>query len=175
MKPIANSSAPLGSSDGFFIMIAAWETLVQWFELPSIILPSPGQVFTAFVEHPDEWSRATLATSVEILVAYAGSIVLGLSIAVVFAQAKWLRASLYPYAIFLKTLPIIAIAPLIIIWIGEGRANVIIAWIVAFLPILTNTTEGLISVPANLQDVMSMELQDGNGFGNSSCRTSPIW
>ena len=159
MKPFAKLFSPgwLAPLIAFFIMIAAWETLVQWFELPSIILPSPGQVFTAFVEHPDEWSRATLATSVEILVAYAGSIVLGLSIAVVFAQAKWLRASLYPYAIFLKTLPIIAIAPLIIIWIGEGFwANVIIAWIVAFLPILTNTTEGLISVPANLQDVMRL-------------------
>jgi len=82
---------------------------------------------------------------------------LGVGAAVLFAQAKWLRASLYPYAIFLKTLPIVAIAPIIILWIGEGFWGIVtVAWIVAFLPILTNTTEGLINVPANLQDLMRL-------------------
>ena len=147
----------LGPLIALMIMLSLWQLIIVVFKLPTIILPSPLQVLNAFLKHPDQWSRATLATLTEILVAYAGSIVLGVGAAVLFAQAKWLRASLYPYAIFLKTLPIIAIAPLIILWIGEGFwGNVIIAWIVAFLPILTNTTEGLINVPANLQDLMRL-------------------
>lgn len=158
-----NSSKPwrrrrwLGPLLAFIVMLSLWQLIIIVFQLPTIILPSPGQVLHAFLTHPEQWMRATLATLLEILVAYAGSIFLGVGIAIVFAQAKWLRVSLYPYAIFLKTLPIIAIAPLIVLWIGEGFwCNVIIAWIVAFLPILTNTTEGLINVPSNLQDLMHL-------------------
>jgi NitT/TauT family transport system permease protein len=147
----------IGPLVALIVMLSLWQLLIVMLKLPTIILPSPLQVLSAFLKHPDQWSQATLATLTEILVAYAGSILLGVGTAIIFAQAKWLRASLYPYAIFLKTLPIIAIAPLIILWIGEGFwGNVIIAWIVAFLPILTNTTEGLINVPSNLQDLMHL-------------------
>ena len=82
---------------------------------------------------------------------------LGVALAVIFAQSKWIETSLFPYAVILQVTPIVAIAPLIIIWVDDVKLSLLIcAWIVAFFPILSNTTLGLNSADHNLIDLFQL-------------------
>ena len=89
------------------------------------------------------------------VVAFGAAVVSGLLIAVLFAQSKWIERSLFPYAVILQTTPVVAIAPLIIVWLRNNTfsALVVCAWIVAFFPIVANTTLGLNSVDHNLENL----------------------
>jgi NitT/TauT family transport system permease protein len=98
------------------------------------------------------------------IVAFIGAIVSGLAVAILFTQSKWIERSFFPYAVMLQTTPIAAIAPLIILWVRqvvEGDqatfvSLVICAWIVAFFPILSNTTLGLNSADHNLLNLFQL-------------------
>ncbi|MEZ6109318.1 MAG: ABC transporter permease [Pirellulaceae bacterium] len=139
------------------LVLLMWSLAVWYWKLPKLILPTPTDVLSAGWEQRGSLFHALLKTSVEVLTAYFLSIVLAGGLAICFGQSRLLRKAAYPYAIFLKTLPIIAIAPLVVLWIGQGTWGVVaVAGIVSFLPILTNTTEGLLAVPANLQDLMRL-------------------
>ena len=90
-------------------------------------------------------------TTVEAAGGLLASIVIGVSVAMIFAQWRWLRQLLYPYTILLQTVPIVAIAPLIINWVGAGIVSVsVVAFIICLAPVIANTTQGLISVDENL-------------------------
>ena len=139
------------------LLLIVWDAVVRIFELPKLILPSPGDVAAAGWKQRGALLEAFGVTLGEVLAAYGVSLIAGGALAIVFGQSRSIRAALYPYAIFLKTLPIIAIAPLVVLWIGNGFWGVVaVAGIVSFLPILTNTTEGLLAVPTNLQDLMRL-------------------
>jgi NitT/TauT family transport system permease protein len=85
------------------------------------------------------------------------SIVVGVAIALIFAQSRWVRQMFYPYTLLLQTVPIVAIAPLILMWVGAGTASVtLIAFIISLAPIIANTTQGLISVDENLVHLFLM-------------------
>ena len=100
---------------------------------------------------------ATGLTGAGALCGFAASIVLGTFVAFLFSQSSAIRSSCYPYAIFLQTVPIVAIAPLIVTWFGAGfRSVVIIACIISLFPIITNVTTGLISVDAGLHDLFRL-------------------
>ena len=87
----------------------------------------------------------------------AASVVAGVAIAMVFAQWRWLRQTLYPYTILLQTVPIVAIAPLVILWVGPGLfAVTVVTFIICLAPIIANTTQGLISVDENLVNLFVM-------------------
>jgi NitT/TauT family transport system permease protein len=87
----------------------------------------------------------------------AASVVVGVLVALVFAQSRWVRKMLYPYTLLLQTVPIIAIAPLILMWMGAGiPAVTFIAFIISLAPIIANTTQGLISVDENLVHLFLM-------------------
>src|SRR5262249_13352130 len=89
--------------------------------------------------------------------ALAAAIVVGVSLAVLFSQWKWLEKSLFPYAVILQVTPVVAIAPLIIIWVGDISLSLLIcAWIVAFFPILSNTIVGLNSADHNLINLFQL-------------------
>jgi len=104
----------------------------------------------------------SLMTSLWITGAAAASglvaaIVAGVLIALVFAQSRWIRRMFYPYTILLQTVPIVAVAPLILMWVGAGLFSVtLIAFIICLAPIIANTTQGLISVDRNLVDLFVM-------------------
>jgi NitT/TauT family transport system permease protein len=84
-------------------------------------------------------------------------VVLGVSLSVLFAQSKWVELSFFPYAVILQVTPIVAIAPLIIIWVNDVKLSLLIcAWIVAFFPILSNTTLGLNSADHNLLNLFQL-------------------
>jgi NitT/TauT family transport system permease protein len=83
--------------------------------------------------------------------------VVGILIALLFAQSPWVRRMFYPYTILLQTVPIVAVAPLILMWVGPGLQSVtLVAFIICLAPIIANTTQGLISVDRNLVDLFLM-------------------
>ncbi|WP_186419045.1 ABC transporter permease [Bosea sp. CS1GBMeth4] len=133
------------------LVLGLWEFAVRWNEVPSYVLPGPVLVGQTLIA---DW--ATLSGSLWItlritFLALAAAVVVGVALAVLFTQSKWLEMALLPYAVILQVTPIVAIAPLIIIWAGDiGLSLLICAWIVAFFPILSNTILGLNSADHNL-------------------------
>lgn len=133
------------------IALAAWDLIVRVNDIPPYILPGPLLVARSLVT---DWGTLwpSLLVTIEITVlALAVATFGGLLLAVLFAQSKWVELSFFPYAVVLQVTPVIAIAPLILIYVDNVHAALLIcAWIVAFFPILSNTTLGLNSADHNL-------------------------
>lgn len=138
--------------------VIGWDVLVRITDTPPYLLPGPRLVFTTLI---DEWGDLfpSLLVTIQItVVAFLAAVVSGLLIAILFAQSKWIERSFFPYAVSLQTTPIVAIAPLIIIWLQNNTfmALVVCAWIVAFFPIVSNTTLGLNSADHSLQNLFEI-------------------
>ena len=132
-------------------LLGIWQAVVSLNHLPAYILPGPLVVLQALRERFPSLVNSLLITTEEAAGGLAASIVAGVAAAMVFAQCRWLRQLLYPYTILLQTVPIVAIAPLIINWAGAGIFSVtIVTFIICLAPIIANTTQGLISVDENL-------------------------
>ena len=133
------------------IILIAWEVAVDVEGIPPYILPGPILIAkTLWTDGPSLLS--SLAVTLRItLAALAAAVILGGAIAIMFAQWRILEISFFPYAVILQVTPIVSIAPLIIIWVNNTFASLLIcAWIVAFFPIVANTTLGLNSADRNL-------------------------
>jgi NitT/TauT family transport system permease protein len=136
--------------------IAAWELVVRLNNIPPYVLPGPIAVFATLIsDWPVLWQSllATLETTLEGFIA-AG--IGGIVLALLFNQSKWLEYSLFPYAVILQVTPVIAIAPLLLIYLPQQTAVIVCAWIVAFFPVLSNTTLGLNSVDRNLAGLFQL-------------------
>jgi NitT/TauT family transport system permease protein len=132
-------------------LLALWQVAVVELAIPKYILPGPWIVAKAVVERFPELVRSLLLTTEAAALGLGGSVVVGVAVALVFAQWRGLRQLLFPYTILLQTVPIVAIAPLVIMWAGTGVYSVaLIAFIICLAPIIANTTQGLISVEENL-------------------------
>jgi len=130
--------------------IVAWDLVVRLNHIPPYVLPGPILVFSTLIA---DWSilgsslLVTLVTTVEgFILAAVG----GIGLAVLFNQSRTLEHALYPYAVILQVTPIVAVAPLLLIYLPQQGAVLACAWIVAFFPVLANTTLGLNSVDHNL-------------------------
>jgi NitT/TauT family transport system permease protein len=135
----------------FACLLAIWSRLVAFAHLPAYILPGPLAVADALRNRYPSLMNSLWITAEEAAGGLAASIVAGVVIAMVFAQWRWLRQLVFPYTILLQTVPIVAIAPLIINWVGAGIfAVTIVTFIICLAPIIANTTQGLISVDENL-------------------------
>lgn len=136
--------------------VAAWGLLVRLYHIPPYVLPGPDAVFQTLIKDwPILWQSllATLGTTIEGFVAAS---VGGIALALLFNQSKWLEYSLFPYAVILQVTPVIAIAPLLLIYLPQHTAVIVCAWIVAFFPVLSNTTLGLNSVDRNLAGLFQL-------------------
>ncbi|MCE3257048.1 MAG: binding-protein-dependent transport system inner rane component [Nitrobacter vulgaris] len=130
--------------------VLVWHWIVDIYEIPPYVLPGPVLVAATLVEDwPVLWHSLliTLLTTVEGFAAAAAG---GIVLALLFNQSKWLEQAFLPYAIVLQVTPVIAIAPLLLIYLPQQTAVVVCAWIVAFFPVLSNTTLGLNSVDRSL-------------------------
>lgn len=134
------------------LAIAAWEIFVRVTNMPPYLLPGPILVFQTLISSWGELFPSLLVTLKVTLIAFITAAISGLLISVLFTQSKWIERSFFPYAVILQTTPIVAIAPLIIMWLKNDTflALIVCAWIVAFFPIVSNTTLGLNSVDHNL-------------------------
>ena len=138
------------------LVLGCWEWAVAHWQVPVYVLPGPAAIAKAFVENFSSLMAALLSTLTVTLEAFLAACVLGIATAIGFSQSRLLERTLYPYAVILQVTPVVAIAPLILIWVGFERINlalVIIATIVAFFPILAGATLGLKSADFNLVDL----------------------
>jgi NitT/TauT family transport system permease protein len=138
------------------VVLMIWEFVVRHFDVPPYVLPAPSAIGVAFADNFSSLMASLWATLQVTLEAFALAVAGGVALAILFSQSKAIENALYPYAVVLQVTPVVAIAPLILIWVGFERINlalVIIAFIVAFFPILSNTTLGLRSTDRNLIDL----------------------
>jgi NitT/TauT family transport system permease protein len=141
-------AAPLGVGVGFLVL---WEAAVRIEDVPPYILPGPLAIVRSLFADGPSLLGSLLITLRVTLAALAAAALLGGGIAVLFSLSRVLELSLFPYAVILQVTPIVAIAPLIIIWVRQPfLALLVCAWIVAFFPIVSNTTLGLNSADRNL-------------------------
>jgi NitT/TauT family transport system permease protein len=138
-------------------LVGLWQLLVSLNHLPVYILPGPMVVLAALRERFPSLLNSLWITTAEAAGGLLASICVGVAVAMIFAQWRWLRQLVYPYTILLQTVPIVAIAPIIISWIGAGiLAVTVVTFIICLAPIIANTTHGLISVDENLINLFTM-------------------
>ena len=130
--------------------LALWELVVRINDIPPYVLPAPSAVFVTLVQDWPVLSQSLLTTLLTTLEGFVAAAIGGVALALLFNQSKWLEYSLFPYAVILQVTPVIAIAPLLLIYLPQHTAVVVCAWIVGFFPVLSNTTLGLNSVDRNL-------------------------
>jgi len=141
----------------FLCLLGIWQAVVMFNHVPPYILPGPELVARAVHDRFPSLLNSLAITTEEAAGGLAASIVVGVAIAMIFAQWRWVRQPLYPYTILLQTVPIVAIAPLVINWVGAGILSVtIVTFIISLAPIIANTTQGLISVDENLVHLFVM-------------------
>jgi NitT/TauT family transport system permease protein len=137
--------------------VGLWEFVVWWNQIPHYILPGPSLVAQSLYEDWGTLSGSLLVTLQITFMALAVAIAGGVGLAVLFSLSKWVELALFPFAVILQVTPIVAIAPLILIYVDSTYAALLIcAWIVAFFPILSNTTLGLNSADHNLQNLFEL-------------------
>ncbi|MBU2954823.1 ABC transporter permease [Marinobacter sp. F3R08] len=139
------------------LVLLMWQLTVVAFEVPKYIVPSPVDIGRSLVSDFSSLFNALMMTLKVTFLAFAISVVLGVAASLLFVQSKWIEISLFPYAVLMQVTPIVAIAPLIIIWVNDTTwALTICAVIVAIFPIISNTTLGLRSVDPNLLSMFRM-------------------
>ena len=136
--------------------IVLWELLVRVNDVKPYVLPAPSTVFATLIRDWDVLSQSLLTTLLTTFEGFVAAAIGGVALALLFNLSKWLEYSLFPYAVVLQVTPVIAIAPLLLIYLSQPTAVVVCAWIVAFFPVLSNTTLGLNSVDRNLAGLFQL-------------------
>jgi NitT/TauT family transport system permease protein len=141
----------------FALVVALWEFVVWWFNIGAYLLPAPHAVALALWEDRAKLFNAASYTLTAAAAAFAISFAIGTLVAMAFAQSAILRRAGFPYAIFLQTVPIVAIAPLVIAVLGPNlRSVVLVAVIISLFPIITNVTAGLLAVDPKLVELFAV-------------------
>lgn len=139
------------------LLLIVWQVYVTVNNVPHYILPSPIRIAEAMAT---DWPILVAALIVTLKITFSAlaiALVGGVALAIIMAQSRWIELALYPYAVILQVTPIIAIAPLILIYAPTTQSAILIcAWIVAFFPILSNTTQGLRSTDHNLLNLFEL-------------------
>jgi len=136
--------------------ILAWDLVVRVKDIPPFILPGPGLVAVTLAS---DWTLLWDSLLVTLATTFAGlalALAGGVGLAILFNQSRLIEHSLYPYAVILQVTPVVAVAPLLLVYLPQQAAVLACAWIVAFFPILANTTLGLNSVDRNLVDLFEI-------------------
>lgn len=140
-------------------VLTFWHFYVIFAEVPRFVLPEPGAIFGALLhDFTTLWPSALVTLKITVY-ALVGAACSGILLALLFSVSRTFEMTVYPFAVVLQVTPVVAIAPLVLIWVGidnVDRAQIIIAWLVAFFPILANMSAGLKSVDANLADLFSL-------------------
>ena len=140
-------------------VLLLWEFLVRRLQVSIFVLPPPSAIWTSLIDNFASLMASLWVTTKVTVMAFLFAIAGGVGLAVLFSQSRLIERALYPYAVILQVTPVVAIAPIILIWVSMDRVNValvIIAFIVAFFPILSNTLLGLKSADHNLIDLFRL-------------------
>ena len=136
--------------------IAMWELVVRVNDIPPYVLPAPSAIFATLVRDWGVLSQSLLTTLLTTFEGFIAAAIGGIVLALLFNLSRWLEYSLFPYAVVLQVTPVIAIAPLLLVYLSQATAVVVCAFIVAFFPVLSNTTLGLNSVDRNLAGLFQL-------------------
>jgi len=135
-------------------LLFLWEGTVRWFDIPKWLLPAPTAILDRFLKLKTLWVHTGL-TVMEALSGFAASAILGITLSAGIVHSRFLERGVFPYVVVSNAIPIIAIIPLLTIWFGFGYApKIMIAAIISFFPIVTNTTRGLKSADPRVLDFM---------------------
>ncbi|HWB14148.1 MAG TPA: ABC transporter permease [Pirellulales bacterium] len=141
----------------FFVVIAIWHLAVVAMGIKRYVVPQPLEVLRAGWERRGDLLSAASTTGEAAAAGFLLSLAAGFMIACLFSQSRVVERSIYPYAIFLQTVPIVAIAPLIVAWFGYGfQSVVVVAFIISIFPVITNATAGLTAIDANLLELFEL-------------------
>ncbi|WP_427015653.1 ABC transporter permease [Pseudarthrobacter sp. P1] len=162
-KAVAGKSKPflkaaLPPAIVLVLFLAAWSIVASTiYGDRNYLLPRPEQVLQAILDNPDTLWQGIRITFFEATAGFVLAIVVGFAGAIIMSQSKMLERSLYPYAVLLQTVPVVAVAPIIVLWFGYNQSAVIvIAFMIAVFPILNNTLLGLLSTDRNHKDLFRM-------------------
>ena len=138
----------------FVLFVAGWQLIVQMLGIKPFIVPKPSDIVKSALENSSNLAVSVVTTMMEAVFGFILSAILGIAGAIMLASSKIVERSIYPYAIILQTIPIVAVAPIIVIWFGAGiNAIVTIAFLIGFFPILSNTLIGLNSTEENMKSL----------------------
>jgi NitT/TauT family transport system permease protein len=139
------------------VALAGWELAVRLLDVPRFLVPPPSAVAAALTGDLTMLLGSTVTTARGALFGFLLSAILGTGAGLVLSLSKTLERSLYPYALFLQTVPIVAVAPLLVLWFGPGlRAVAVSAFIVSVFPVIANTLSGLRAVDPRLKDLFRL-------------------
>jgi NitT/TauT family transport system permease protein len=139
----------------YLALVAAWEAGTRYFKVPGWILPAPSSIAAVGWEWAPELASNSLVTLRETLVGFVLALVMSVPLAVLIAFAPLARRVLYPILLGLQSIPKVALAPLVILWLGIGEwPKIVIVVLVCFFPILVNVIAGLEAAPRNMLDLM---------------------
>jgi NitT/TauT family transport system permease protein len=139
------------------VLISVWEVGVRALNVPVYVLPPPSAIAVAAAAEAGTLLAAAVCTGRAALLGFALSAVIGVLVAVILASSRLLERALYPYTVFLQTVPIVAIAPILVLWFGAGfRSVAVSALIVSVFPVIANTLAGLRSVDPALEDLFRL-------------------
>lgn len=139
------------------LALVAWEWATRAFEVPFYIVPGPIAVVEAFLRDPRGLLLSLASTLTVTFVALISSAVLGAAMAIAMSLSRLAQAAIQPWAIVMQVTPIVAIAPLVVVWVGDPFASLVVcAVIVAFFPVFANTASGLASAPPELLDLFRL-------------------
>jgi len=133
-----------------------WEAAVRIYDIKPYVLPGPAAIVQTLISDWGVLSQSLLTTLTTTVEGFVAAVVGGIALALLFNSSKLVEYSLFPYAVILQVTPVIAIAPLLLIYLPQEAAVVVCAWIVAFFPVLSNTTLGLNSVDRNLAGLFQL-------------------
>lgn len=139
---------------GVVLIVAIWWGAVVGFDIDRFLLPSPADVFEAFTANPQYLLDQTWVTLVETVQGFALAIVIGVPIAMLIASSRLVEQMIYPILLAINAAPKVAIAPLLVVWMGFGQApKVVMVVLLCFFPIVLSTTTGLRSTPSEFIDL----------------------
>jgi len=147
--------AVAGATLTLIALVALWEFLARKFQIPSWLLPAPSLIGESMLEWRSELLGHSLVTLFETLVGFALAIAISIPLAVAVVYSPLLQNTIYPILLALQSMPKVAIAPLLALWIGFGTLpKIVVVFLVCFFPIIVATTSGLTAVPSSLMDLI---------------------
>jgi NitT/TauT family transport system permease protein len=148
-------AAVLGPTVTLMVLVGLWEVLARWSGVPSWLLPAPSAIGESMVGWRAELAWHSMITLYEVLVGFALSIVVSIPLAVAVVYSPFLQNTIYPILLALQSMPKVAIAPLLVLWVGFGvLPKILVVFLVCFFPIVVATASGLTAVPPALIDLI---------------------
>jgi NitT/TauT family transport system permease protein len=151
----SSARAIVGATLTFLALVGLWELLVRGLNIPGWLLPAPSAIAIALAEWRDELVRHSFVTLYETLLGFALSIAISIPLAVAVVYSALLRNTIYPILLTFQSVPKVAIAPLLVLWIGFGMLpKIAVVFLVCFFPIIVATATGLSAAPAPLMELI---------------------